>query len=206
MKTLPVQVQYNEAEIINSTQEAQADLAFARKLKIVDDTGFAQWAEDAKEIARQIKATKLAKDTVLAPLQAAVTAVNALFKPREDAYNALNALIRGELERYGLAKKTEARAQMKAAGEAANRGDTDGVAVALTRVSAAAPDKSLGVTIREVWSAEVVAPNMVPREWCIPDEKRINKLARETPAGRVPCGIPGVRFTLVGSSTVRSKL
>ncbi len=48
-----------------------------------------------------------------------------------------------------------------------------------------------GVSYRDKWTFEITNPDLVPREYCIPDEKAIGGIAR-TMKGRVK--IPGVRI------------
>jgi len=55
-----------------------------------------------------------------------------------------------------------------------------------------------GIVFVDNWKAEIVSPKDVPREYCMPDEKLLNKLAKER-KGEFTC--PGVQF--VNDHTIR---
>ena len=57
-------------------------------------------------------------------------------------------------------------------------------------VVAAAPALE-GVAVRTYWKARVVDAALVPREFCIPDESLLDKIARESKGTK---RIPGVEF------------
>ncbi len=50
-----------------------------------------------------------------------------------------------------------------------------------------------GQSFRENWSAIIIDPNLVPREWCVPDEKALNAFAKSTKGTKQ---IPGVEFKM----------
>jgi len=52
--------------------------------------------------------------------------------------------------------------------------------------------KTSGVSFRDHWEIEVTNPDLVPREYCVPDESRIGKVANAM-AGKIK--IPGVKIT-----------
>lgn len=63
--------------------------------------------------------------------------------------------------------------------------------------------KSEGVSVRENWTMRIVDPALVPREWCIPDEKALKARARSQRQAAVGT-VPGVEFYAVKSETTRS--
>ncbi len=65
--------------------------------------------------------------------------------------------------------------------------------------------KPAGVSVREVWRAEVVDAAAVPREWCVPDEKRIAAMARAVKGNDNPVQIPGVRYIKEAAVSNRRK-
>ena len=60
------------------------------------------------------------------------------------------------------------------------------------------PDVPKGVTYIDHWVAEIIEPNLVPRQYCVPDQAALNKHAKEN-KGQIP--IPGVKF--VNDRTIR---
>ena len=63
-------------------------------------------------------------------------------------------------------------------------------------------EKPKGVYHQTRYYAEVIDPNLVPREYCIPDEKKLNKLAGAT-EGKM--NIPGVVFRSHTKTITRTK-
>ncbi|MDE2020237.1 MAG: hypothetical protein KGJ13_07880 [Patescibacteria group bacterium] len=53
-----------------------------------------------------------------------------------------------------------------------------------------APPKIAGVSIRQTWKFEIVSPDLVPREYLIPDERAIRARVQSL---KDKCSIPGVR-------------
>lgn len=104
-------------------------------------------------------------------------------------------------------KRIEAEKQMQIAAEAEANGDTEKaeIAVALAAMevsSVTTAPKAAGVSFREVWSAEVVDLDKIPREYLIPDMNALNALAKAT-KGSIK--IAGVEFKKTLVSSVRSK-
>lgn len=98
---------------------------------------------------------------------------------------------KAEVERQRLAKQAE---------KAAAKGNEDKAAELLARSEAVrAPTvivekqtvKQEGMGIRSVWKARITMPEIVPRGYCIPNEKYLNDLARST---KGTLKIPGVEF------------
>lgn len=58
------------------------------------------------------------------------------------------------------------------------------------------------VSVRSKWVARVLDADKVPRDYCTPDIKALNELAKSTEG---PSTLPGVVFEDVGESVVRSK-
>lgn len=58
-----------------------------------------------------------------------------------------------------------------------------------------------GQSIRVTWKAKVVNAALVPRDWCIPDQRRLDGHARDT-KGAIP--VAGVEFIPIESTAQRS--
>jgi hypothetical protein len=196
---------YDPAVLADAGHYAVQELEAARRLTITSDADAADWAEMAREVAVRIKALEAMRQSVVAPLNEAKSALQAIFVPRQDDLARLQAYVKAELGRWSLAKVAEQRRQMAAAATAANADDEQALTEALQAVAKLDGRIRLeGVSTREVWTAEIIAPDMVPFDWRIPDEKRIKAAARATAIDMTPTPIPGVRFVKVASTTVRS--
>lgn len=118
-------------------------------------------------------------------------------------YEAEQKRIAAEQER----KRIEAEKQMQIAAEAEAAGDTEKaeIAVALAAMeesTVTVAPKAAGIAKREVWSAEVIDLDKIPREYLIPDMNALNALAKAT-KGQIK--IPGVKFNKQLVLSVRAK-
>lgn len=104
-------------------------------------------------------------------------------------------------------KRIEVEKQMQIAAEAEAAGDTEKaeIAVALAAMeesTVTVAPKAAGIAKREVWSAEVVDLDKIPREYLIPDMNALNALAK---AMKRESTIPGVIFKKQLILSVRAK-
>ena len=58
-------------------------------------------------------------------------------------------------------------------------------------------DVPTGVTYIDNWKAEIVRPQDVPREFCIPDEKKLNAMAKAMKGENAPAGVIFVNRRIV---------
>src|SRR4030066_1011262 len=54
----------------------------------------------------------------------------------------------------------------------------DNVAPVSAPVIAPQIETPKGISYKDNWTAKIIDPNLVPREWCIPDEKTLNAFAK----------------------------
>jgi hypothetical protein len=126
------------------------------------------------------------------PLLEDVEVIREQYRPVEGAYKALDGAIRERMGRH-VTETAAARVEaQRAAGEAFQTGDNAGAYAALVAAPMSAETDGIGSS--EVWTFEIIAPELVPREYCEP----VPKLVRATfkPSQRdAPAPIPGVKFT-----------
>lgn len=104
-------------------------------------------------------------------------------------------------------KRLEAEKMMQTAMEAEAAGDTENAEIytalaAMEEATVTVAPKTAGVSMREVWSAEIIDVNKIPREYLIPDMAALNALAK---AMKRESNIPGVKFVKNVISSVRAK-
>jgi hypothetical protein len=61
--------------------------------------------------------------------------------------------------------------------------------------------KQEGMSVRQVWKARIVNPTLVPRQYCMPNEKLISSLAADT---KGTLAIAGVEFYCENSVSMRA--
>ncbi len=201
-----VKVDFNPAAIEPLRARALAELESVQGIEVPDEDTAKLAAEVLVSIAAVRKDAVAQSKAWLEPLKSEVERIRAPFKAIEDTCDAARgivdkalgafALARAEAERLALAAATKAIAEDRPAAE---------LTTALQARDAAAPVAMKGVTFKAFWTAEVINPGMVPHEFLAPDLKKIAAHAGATSPDAEPTPIPGVRFKLETSSTVRTK-
>lgn len=197
-------VTFNPLAVQAAKVEAIEQLTSLQKATIDNDDEAAEGAALLRQTVDERKQIEAMQAGLLQPLNAAVKAVKALFQPALQAKAASEAKLRELVGGYQLARAAEQRRLLNEAAKAAQQREPAALTTALAAATAAEPEKLAGVGFREVWAVRRIAADLVPYEWCVPDEARIRKHARETPIDSEPSPIPGVLFERVASTTVRS--
>jgi hypothetical protein len=163
---------------------------------IVKDPASAQEAADWRcDVKDEIKAIKAMKDEALKPMAEAEKRIRDWFRPVETALKETVEVLDQKIGEYDLANKQLQREAFERAADKHEAGDHIAARAEIQVANAHAGNrKPSGASTREVWEAEIIDASAVPREWCLPDEKRIAALARTTPADTEPVQIPGVRY------------
>jgi hypothetical protein len=200
---------------IQDLQASSGDmLGQAALLTVTDDPSFSRGGEMLLEIKRRSrvvedrfadpvslahkahKAMTALRDSVLAPFQQAERTI----KSKLGIYQAdIERKRRDEAER--LRKEAEAKAEADRIAKAQaqmDAGDLKGCEKTLeapaapvnVRVTTPEPPKVGGVSFRDEVKFEITDPDSVPREFCIPDEKKIRNMVK---AMGKSTNIPGVR-------------
>lgn len=191
------------AKLASLTSGLRAEAERVRALTVDND------AEEQQAAAR-LGALKLAdaglRELIATSKRPFLDVTQALDKMTKAGRDDLAAAIGAYTSIIGAynARKLEARREALAEAQAAARQrDTAAVTEALNVRQENAKQKLDGVAVKLRWIATVVDPELVPREWCTPDEKAINAHARGFTENDTPAPIAGVEFQLVGGSTLR---
>jgi hypothetical protein len=149
------------------------------------------------------------RKSVTGPLLDAKRRVDGWFKPVTDILEVAIRDLKNKVAAHLIEQKRK-QDELYRLAAAAHTAATQGVqgahevmsqALAATSdVSTAAPQ---GTSVREVWTAEVFNPAIVPCSYHIVDTARIQAEARATPSNQEPSPIPGVRFIKRAETTMR---
>jgi len=172
--------------------DAGEKLKQANRIAVTIDSTFDPIIKKAHEAHKQALNTK---KTFSEPLIVAINRIKETmigYKKKKDA--------EAEAERRRLdaiARKEQEEKQIRDAQDLADQGRTQEAEATLDQnvfvapaVVESAPVVS-GISYRETWKVVIENPALVPREYCIPDEKAIGAIARSM-KGRVQ--IPGVEI------------
>lgn len=177
-------------ELIARAQEAAQALVVNTPEQAADA---AEFLADVQEEAKAIEAMrKSATDPILASLET----IRGWFRPVETGLKLVETTVKERIGEYAAAAKEEQRKAFAAAAELHKAGDhTQARALVAVSNDAAGKRSPKGTNTREVWEAKVTDASQVPREWCVPDEKRIKASAKSVHADQQPPPIPGVVYT-----------
>ena len=172
----------------------------------IDGETWAAWANVwLHAVASAEKEVENFRKSITQPINAELDAINGEFMPRVKRARQLKSMLADALAAYVKEQQRAKDEAMRQAAQAHLAGQHQDAQLALQVANQAQASAPAGTSMRQVWKAQVTDPAAVPREFCVPDEKRINQIARETPAGARPPAIPGVHFYLDTQTTVRTK-
>lgn len=174
-----------------------AALATAVTAFVVHDDASAAVARDMAKKARDAhRALEEKRKTITTPLLAAKNATDALFKPSLNAIADIKRHYEQEIARYDREREAARVAALVESAEAIARREVP-TAIIPEPVHV---DKT---SIRHYWEPEIVDADLVPREHCSPDLAKIKAAIWYADTHRPPQEIPGVRFHLKSTVTVR---
>lgn len=113
------------------------------------------------------------KEEITKPLNAALKSVRDLFAPAENAYKDAVSILKQKIGAAQLAIRTANEEAMRATQAALAAGDVR--TAALTSGAITPTDASKGVAYREEWVFRIVNASLLPRDFLMPDEKRIKE-------------------------------
>lgn len=183
-------------------EEAQAVLAGIHDL-IVTAENVAEINGFLRDICRAKDEIEAKRKSFTQPLNTVLRALNDEFRPAREALESVERKLKDLLAAFQLAEAARQREAFQLAGDAMRQGETEIVTAALQVANEAGPAELAGTSVREVWTAEVIAPDLLPRDYLVPDLDKINAHAKSTHADTEPMPIPGVRFTKQSIVTVR---
>jgi hypothetical protein len=181
-----------------ATNECLTVLQNVQALQITDQASLDWTGLLLKEVKAKAKGLDAELKSFTKPHREAEAKVRAWFKPALDAAAALEAALKAKIGDYTLACQ---RAQAVALEAAAAQFQAGNQAAGVTALAAVpeAPTAAKGVGVRMVERFRVVSPDLVPRDLCSPDDKKI------TAARALGREIPGVEFYQDTSVSVRTK-
>jgi hypothetical protein len=177
-----------EAQANEAKEEASAALALVQEWPaITTQDQFTLACETLLDVKGQYKALEAKRKTITAPLWEAYQATQALFKPALDYLTSAERVLKQKVGEYTQAQERVRLAALAASTQAAP---------AIVPAPAEAPK---GITVTEVRTWEVIDPDKVPREYCSPDQVKIQQAID---AGDT--AIPGIRFAMTPKVIART--
>ena len=186
--------------IVKTPQQAQNAGDWRNKIK----AKLKQLDEERKELTRPLDEVKTKIMDKYRPAIEVLNIAYKLFDKGLSEYLAIQDQIRQEqqrrLEAEAEKKRLEAEAKAK---EWADKGNEkkaeewfDKAENVIAPVVPETP-KVEGITTRQDWDFEIINPNEVPREFCIPDEKALRAYVKATKGTRLIAGIKIIPKTII---------
>lgn len=164
-----------------------------------DDNEFA--AEMLRDVKARHKALEAKRKTITKPLAQAKKAVDDLFRKPRTLLESAEYILKGKIAGY---LETQAKANDAAVEAVANAESAEDATAALANLKPE-PTAPAGVNVRHKWRAIVFSPGIVPDEFRMPDEDKIQAYTDNAVRERgEPMPIPGVRFEKVSIVTSRA--
>jgi hypothetical protein len=204
-KAITVTPALSPGEVAAKKSKLEKAGAVATMLRIVDQKTLDTANELVRAIIGEKKAIEAMRKSATQPLNAALREINGWFKPLTALCDVVERDLKAGIAAYVTAEQERQRQAYEVAARAHVAGDDEQARGALAVANEAATSAPQGTSIREVWTAEIIAPNMIPHEYLKPDEAKINAHAKATPTDVEPAPIPGVRFTKKAIVSVRQQ-
>ncbi len=169
------------ARVLWTRPEAQQRL---QAFEILNDGHQDYAAALLREIKAEMFSVEAERKTITKPLNDLKKAADNLFKPTLTALERAEATLKAKIAAYLNQKEAANTAALQAAAAATT---PEAAQQAIQYVVPVAPPA--GMSVRKVWRFEVFDQNIVPREFCSPDAKKI-----EAAFHSGATDIPGVRF------------
>lgn len=182
--------------------EAGQILVLVKDFQITDQESMDFANEGLADVKAKIKWLETKRKEATSPMLQALEAVRSWFRPAEKFYGEAEKIWKSKMSAYA---QVQDRAQAKALAEvqAAHQScDVEEVAQAMTQAVKADVVLPSNISITKRWRHNVVAPDLVPRNMCSPDPRKI-QAAVDASEGAV--AIPGVAIFPDDVVTQRSR-
>lgn len=172
-------------DIIKEEEKAELDGAlskvkkFALEFEIKNDEDLERSADVLSEIAAAEKVVISRKEEITKPLMASLSSVRVLFKPYEDDFASAKKTIKNKVLQYTLIKEEEAEKERQRLAARVEKGTMKAeTAVKKMGEIEEAPKTVQGsgggkITTRIIKKMRILSEADLPREFLIPDEKKI---------------------------------
>jgi hypothetical protein len=179
---------------------ADAVLASANAMVIADPHSYENAAETVRLIATYARDIEEKRKTLTRPLDESKRRIMDFFRVPLDRYNSARSVIQTKMMDYRAEERRKAEAARVAAERAAQaererleeqarieaeRGNTakaiklaERAETTVAAIVAPAIPKVSGIVARELWRFEIVDESKIPREFLMPDERKIGALVR----------------------------
>lgn len=179
-------------QLANEGADVVAACKAVAALPIVDQSDLDALGAGMKEAKGRVSELERQRRALTDPLLVEVEAYREWFRPVEAAYKTLLSAMKDRTARHFEETAAKQQAAQLAAGQAFQAGEQAKAFDALA--AAPLPAHTDGVGVRYEWTAEVINPGLVPREFCEPSLALVRATFRPGQDAE-PAPIAGVKFS-----------
>ena len=156
------------SEIVAHAEQARDALKLIADLSVSNSSERDFAADLLLDVKRELWEIESRRRRITDPLNSALREVNDLFRPARDALDRCERVLKEKIAGF---LQIQARINAEAVAAAAAAADGEEASRELARVEA--PAMPTGMSVRKVWKFEIVDEDLVPREFCSPDPRKI---------------------------------
>lgn len=186
-----------QTKLSQETKELNESLELIKDFYIESEEDKQFAAESLSEIKNQWKALEKKRKSITKPMNAALKEANALFKPALSALSEMEEIWKRLLLEADQREEKEQERLIEQADEASTPKETQESLVK----AAALRSKPNNISYRHTWSFRVVNPDALPREFLVPDQRKIWEVVRKN---KEYTDIPGVEVFQTKSVACKS--
>jgi hypothetical protein len=195
-------IKFSPSELEGKKTLFEETLTYVASVELKNEDSLIEANALLKDLKAELKAIDEMKTSATKPMNESLKIVRAWFRPLEDLGEAIEAKLKQKIATCTLALRKKAEEDSQKLLAAADSSDYNTLTTLVQEAQVAPTLK--GTSVREVWVATIAYPNAVPRDWCVPDDKRIAAHARNTPIEQAPTPIAGVTFMKKAVVSARS--
>ncbi len=195
-------IKFSPTELEGKRELFSETLAYVKTVELTNDDSLTEANALLKDLKVELKAIDEMKTSATKPMNESLKTVRSWFKPLEELGEAIEAQLKQKIASCTLALRKKAEEDSQKLLAAADNSDYNTLTTLVQEAQVAPTLK--GTSVREVWVATIAYPSAVPRDWCVPDDKRIAAHARNTPIEQAPTPIAGVTFMKKAVVSARS--
>jgi len=176
-------------ELTEAKKTARSLYQEAVKLEVVDEASAKYVSEILTDVKITSKSFEAQRKFFVKPLNDQVDKINDLFKTYTKGFGMIEDILNPKLLAYhAVQQELQAKAQAKIEAETAKvqaqlnkQAKKEGVEAPQVNVPvvAQAPNKIGNTSVRKTWTFKVVKESLVPREYMMIDEKKVDAAIRE---------------------------
>lgn len=159
-----------EALVAQETTEAREALAVCNDVVVLSAQDELDVSEMLAEIKGKAKRLETMKQEALRPLRSAIETVTGWFREPLAAYGTMETVLKQRIVDYRRRLESERAAALE---KMTPEAKPEEIRTAIASLNSAQAPTTPGVSVRKVWTFEIVDVDAVPREFCSPDNGKI---------------------------------